>query len=114
MPSPQMSLDLPRPDGISPKVQAAIERLARHSEAGARGAIFTRQEVVEFILDILGYTADRPLHTKRLLEPSFGGGDFLLPVIERLLRAWRAARPQSGAVAALGDAIRGVNGVRFN
>lgn len=108
MPSPQMSLDLPRPDGISPKVQAAIERLARHSEAGARGAIFTRQEVVEFILDILGYTADRPLHTKRLLEPSFGGGDFLLPVIERLLRAWRAARPQSGAVAALGDAIRGV------
>ena len=108
MPSPQMSLDLPRPDGIGPKVQAAIERLARHSEAGARGAIFTRQEVVEFILDILGYTADRPLHTKRLLEPSFGGGDFLLPVIERLLRAWRAARPKAGAVAALGDAIRGV------
>ncbi len=108
MPSPQMSLDLPRPDGIGPKVQAAIERLARHSEAGARGAIFTRQEVVEFILDILGYTADRPLHTKRLLEPSFGGGDFLLPVIERLLRAWRATRPKSGAVAALGDAIRGV------
>lgn len=108
MPSPQMSLDLPRPDGISPKVQAAIERLARHSEAGARGAIFTRQEVVEFILDILGYTADRPLHTKRLLEPSFGGGDFLLPVIERLLRSWRTARPKADALAALGDAIRGV------
>lgn len=31
-------------------------------EAGARGAIFTWREVVEFILDLAGYTVDRPLH----------------------------------------------------
>jgi Eco57I restriction-modification methylase/TaqI-like C-terminal specificity domain len=52
-----------------------------------RGAIFTRREVVDFILDLTGYTVDRPLHTLRLLEPSFGDGDFLLPVIDRLLTA---------------------------
>lgn len=60
---------------------------------GARGAIFTRSEVVDFILDLAGYTEDQLLHEKRLLEPSFGGGDFLLPIIQRLLSAWRAARP---------------------
>lgn len=31
-------------------------------EAGARGAVFTRREVVELILDLAGYTGDRPLH----------------------------------------------------
>jgi hypothetical protein len=31
-------------------------------EAGARGAIFTRREVVEFILDLAGYMVDRSLH----------------------------------------------------
>ncbi|MFA7540675.1 MAG: Eco57I restriction-modification methylase domain-containing protein, partial [Lysobacterales bacterium] len=31
------------------------------------------------------------LHRLKLLEPCFGGGDFLLPAIERLLLAWKAA-----------------------
>ena len=74
----------------------------------ARGAIFTRSEVVDFILDLAGYTEDQPLHEKRLLEPSFGGGDFLLPIVQRLLSAWRAARPIGTAVDDLGDAIRAV------
>ena len=68
-----------------------------------RGAIFTRREVVDFILDLSGYTTNRPLHKMRLLEPSFGGGDFLLPAIERLL----AAAPDASANE-LRDAIRAV------
>ncbi|HEX8556183.1 MAG TPA: Eco57I restriction-modification methylase domain-containing protein [Sphingomonas sp.] len=72
-----------------------------------RGAIFTRREVVDFILDLSGYTADRPLHDLRLLEPSFGRGDFLLPAIDRLLEAWAVAgRPDP--LASLGDAVRAV------
>lgn len=73
-------------------VMAAAEALATEGGLEARGAIFTRSEVVDFILDLAGYTEDQPLHEKRLLEPSFGGGDFLLPIIQRLLSAWRAAR----------------------
>ncbi len=65
-------------------VTAATEALATESEGDARGAIFTRAEVVDFILDLAGYTEDQPLHEKRLLEPSFGGGDFLLPIIKSL------------------------------
>jgi hypothetical protein len=67
-------------------VAAAIEKLASAAGTESRGAIFTRSEVVDFILDLAGYTDDQPLHAKRLLEPAFGGGDFLLPVVGRLLR----------------------------
>lgn len=87
-------------------VTAAVDAMA---DAGIeeRGAIFTRREVVDFILDLSGYTADRPLHALRLLEPSFGHGDFLLPAIDRLLAAWRVAgRPDP--LATLGNAIRAV------
>lgn len=58
---------------------------------GERGAIFTRREVVDFILDLVGYSADKPLLQMTLLEPSFGDGDFLIPAIERLLAVWRQA-----------------------
>lgn len=68
----------------------AVEQMA-NAGIEERGAVFTRREVVDFILDLTGYTTDRPLHTLRLLEPSVGDGDFLLPAIDRLLVAWRLA-----------------------
>lgn len=57
------------------------------AERDDRGAVFTRSEVVEFILDLVGYTVDRDLAECRLLEPSFGHGDFLVPAVERLLES---------------------------
>ncbi|MCK9488668.1 MAG: Eco57I restriction-modification methylase domain-containing protein [Xanthomonadales bacterium] len=72
-------------------ITQAVQTLATSGGIDARGAIFTRREVVEFLLDLCGYTIDRPLHRLKLLEPCFGGGDFLLPAIERLLLAWKAA-----------------------
>lgn len=92
----------------SSKVAAAVEALATLGGVEARGAIFTRAEVVDFILDLAGYTEDQPLHRKRLLEPSFGGGDFLLPVVGRLLAVWRASNSKGAVVDELGDAIRAV------
>ena len=86
----------------------ATEVLAVHGGHEVRGAIYTRSEVVEFILDIVGYTEDKSLHKSRILEPSFGGGDFLLAIIRRLVAAWRAARPGQCVLDALGDALRGV------
>lgn len=103
-----MTLGLPSPACTSRSVRAAIDHLASNTEADARGAIFTRREVVDFILDLTGYTNDRPLHEKRILEPSFGGGDFLLPIIERLIVAWRARRPGGSPLDDLSSAIRAV------
>lgn len=73
--------------GMCP-IEAAVEELATGSDDD-RGAIFTRVEVVEFMLDLIGYTSRKKLFTKRLLEPSFGHGDFLLPSIDRLLASWK-------------------------
>lgn len=110
MASNQLKFDLFNdPSGASsPIVAAAIETLATQGGIEARGAVFTRAEVVDFILDLAGYTKDQPLHRKRLLEPSFGCGDFLLPVVGRLLAAWRASNSSGPVVDELGEAIRAV------
>jgi hypothetical protein len=63
---------------------------------------------VNFILDLAGYTQDQPICRKRILEPSFGAGDFLLPTVERLLAAWRLSNIGNSIVAELGEAIRAV------
>ena len=77
--------------------------------AEERGDVFTRREVVDFILDLSGYTADRPLYQNRLLEPSLGGGDFLLPAVERLLKSYKARFSDlSRLVKDLSGAIRAV------
>jgi hypothetical protein len=69
----------------SPSVLDAVEVLATTGGIEARGAIFTRPEVVGFILDLMGFKVERPLHKFRILEPSFGEGDFLIPILDRLL-----------------------------
>ncbi len=43
------------------------------------------------MLDLIGYTPDQPLHRRRVLEPSCGEGDFLVPILERLIEAFLAA-----------------------
>ncbi len=50
-----------------------------------RGAIFTKKEVVDFILDLVGWTKDKDLSDHSLLEPSFGGGEFLNAALQRYL-----------------------------
>lgn len=89
--------------GLCP-VDAAVAQMAE-SGIEERGAIFTRREVVDFILDLTGYTDDKPLHTQQLLEPSFGNGDFLFAAVERLLRAWRTA---DAPLEALTDSVRAI------
>lgn len=92
----------------SPNVLAALEALAIENGVQARGAFFTRVEVVDFILDLVGYTEDQPLHKKRLLEPAAGGGEFLLQTIGRLLKAWRTSKSRESVVDGIGDAIRAI------
>lgn len=89
------------------RIKAATEKLATLGGVSL-GAIFTRSEVVDFILDIAGYTPNHPLHERRFLEPSSGKGDFLLPAISRLLAAWQMSGQSGLIVNVLGEAIRAV------
>ena len=54
-------------------------------EAGQHGEVFTRRWVVELILDLTGYTADRDLGGMVAIEPSCGAGAFIVPMVERLI-----------------------------
>jgi len=74
--------------------QEELPHFVQHTDAVAlfgdlsredRGAIYTKLSVVEFILDLVGYTSDAPLSEFRLLEPSCGAADFLVPAVQRLL-----------------------------
>ena len=78
----------------SDPVQIALRKLSEESEAAERGAVFTRIEVVEAILDLCGYTSSSTLTEMRILEPSCGEGEFLLPAIRRLVEAAKAAAPK--------------------
>jgi len=51
------------------------------------GEVFTRQWVVDLILDLAGYTSDKDLATQTLVEPSCGTGAFLVPVVDRLIES---------------------------
>lgn len=73
------------------------------SVAESRGEIFTKTEVVEFILDLCGWRVGENLLHQRLLEPSCGSGDFVIPAIRRLL-----ADSQEATAEALLPCIRAV------
>jgi hypothetical protein len=92
--------------GLS-QVDEAVAQLAGGG-IEARGAIFTRREVVDFILDLVGYKECEPLLEARLLEPSFGNGDFLFPALDRLFAAYIAAGSPTPAMPKLRDAIRAI------
>lgn len=89
-------------------ITQAIRLLSESEGTEDRGAIFTRRAVVDFMLDLIGYTADQPLYDRSILEPSFGGGDFLVPIIERLLASRARAIAQGIQVRALNENVRAV------
>ena len=69
-----------------------------HSE---RGAIYTKREIVNFMLD-LSLNSDRQKgRTTKILEPSFGRGNFLIPIVERLFAEY------GSDIELLSGAVRG-------
>ena len=83
-----LPLDFPRPEPI----EKAVEEMASTSSVQQRGAVFTNEGTVREILNLCQYTTENTLSDVKLLEPSFGNGDFLIPVIHRLLRSMRHSK----------------------
>jgi adenine-specific DNA-methyltransferase len=73
--------------------------------APQHGEVFTRRWVVDLILDLVGYSADRDLVEMKAVEPACGSGAFLVAMIERLVDSARLhgrdLREAQGALAAL-------------
>ena len=94
----------PRPAAV----EAAVREMATAGQE-ARGAVYTKRAVVDFVLDLAGYLPDRDLTVARLLEPSCGGGEFVVAAADRLLPSYFArGGAAEQAVADLGGAIRAV------
>ena len=86
-------------------VRMAVAQMAATDIEG-RGAIYTRREVVDFVLDLVGYSGEQKLHEKKVLEPSFGGGDFLFGIVKRLLTSF--SKDETRNLQGLKNSLRAV------
>lgn len=50
-----------------------------------KGVVYTKEWVVNLMLDIAGYTTDKKLYEQVIVEPSCGHGSFLKSIVKRLL-----------------------------
>ncbi len=71
----------------------------------SHGDVFTSSRVVNFMLDLIGYTSDKNLSLYSILEPSFGYGDFLIEIQRRLIQS--AKRFKFDASVAMSQNIYG-------
>lgn len=88
-------------------LEAAVNAM-RDAGIEERGAVFTKREVVDFILDLSGYDPRENLFEHRLLEPSFGAGNFLLPAIQRLIKSFIRHGGTMNSADSLRNCIRAV------
>jgi adenine-specific DNA-methyltransferase len=59
----------------------------RRKSGGEHGTVFTRPEVVDFMLDLVGLKTREDFLAKRIIDPSVGEGAFVLGLVERMLSA---------------------------
>ena len=57
------------------------------TSGGGHGDVSTAQEVVRYMLDLVGYTADKNLSDTIILEPSCGEGEFVVEIARRLMES---------------------------
>lgn len=64
---------------------------AQHHPFEKKGIVYTREWVVNLVLDLAGYCPSPDLISCRAVEPAAGEGAFFLPMIRRLLAAWKGS-----------------------
>lgn len=64
-------------------------RYGLRRSGGQHGDVFTSPDVVSYMLDLVGYTADKDLSKTSILEPSCGEGEFVIEIVRRL---WESSR----------------------
>ena len=75
------------------------------ASGGGHGDVPTAPEVVRYMLDLVGYTADKNLSDTIILEPSCGEGEFIVEIARRLMES--ALRFGFGAQAAFVRCVYG-------
>lgn len=65
-------------------MSSASNTYGTRSKGGQHGDVFTKPCVVDYMLDMVGYTADKDLSMTSIMEPSCGEGEFIISIITRL------------------------------
>lgn len=65
-------------------MSSASNTYGTRSNGGQHGDVFTKPCVVDYMLDMVGYTADKDLSMISITEPSCGEGEFIISIIARL------------------------------
>ncbi|MFW9901843.1 MAG: Eco57I restriction-modification methylase domain-containing protein [Candidatus Thorarchaeota archaeon] len=61
------------------------ENMRDHKERKKLGEFYTPNDVVDYILDGVGYTDSREIETKKLIDISCGSGSFIIKAIRRMV-----------------------------
>lgn len=79
------------------------------------GEFYTGTSVVNFILDELDYTPDRPIENKTILDPATGSGTFLVQAANRLVgRLENKGTAKSDPISALETVRENMHGLDIN
>jgi len=70
-------------------MNSSNNRYGLRRSGGQHGDVFTSPEVVSYMLDLVGYSADKDLSKTSILEPSCGEGEFVVEIVRRLLESSR-------------------------
>lgn len=70
-------------------MSSSNNRYGMRRSGGQHGDVFTSPEVVSYMLDLVGYTADKDLGKTSILEPSCGEGEFVIEIVRRLQESSR-------------------------
>lgn len=65
-------------------MSSASNTYGTRSNGSQHGDVFTKPCVVDYMLDMVGYTADKDLSKISIMEPSCGEGEFIISIIARL------------------------------
>jgi type I restriction-modification system DNA methylase subunit len=76
------------------------------------GQFYTPHEVIDYILDSVGYSAQKEIENKILLDPACGSGGFLVPAVNRLVA--RLREKNYDAVTILGKVKENIYGFDIN
>jgi len=53
------------------------------------GEFYTPDEIIDYILNAIGYRTDKPIKGKTLIDPACGSGGFLVKATNRLIKCYR-------------------------
>jgi len=84
---------------LSVKFPPEAYNYGKRSSGETHGVVLTKPHIVDLILDLAGYTADKDLSAVRLLEPSCGTGAFLVPAVRRLVKSARRCHRKPSQLA---------------